>query len=246
MLGHNHNRFFPLDPLVSCKNLSCIGGQCGADEAKIICGLEELEDNTNCVVYSIGGNNQWKFELDILSRTRSNVHTFDCTGDFARFHKPDHGRIHFHHICLSDKYVAPNLTCDKSRGVCGAMMTLKEIQIMLNHSRIDFLKMDIEGYEWPVFESWYAMSAEMGAPNEKWVLPMQIAAEIHYRTYVVFEDLFRSVNVTPSVGAEFRSPRDMVLLEEKMLRMGYIPIYNDLNVHCLHCTEVTWVRNAQC
>ena len=135
--------------------------------------------------------------------TSPHVHTFDCTGDFARFHKPGHGRIHFHHICLSDKYVEPNLTCDKSRGVCGAMMTLKEIQIMLNHSRIDFLKMDIEGYEWPVFESWYAMSAEMGAPNEKWVLPMQIAAEIHYRTYVVFYDLFRSVNITPSVRHRF-------------------------------------------
>ena len=241
MKRHNHNRFFPFDSLASCKEISCIGGRCGADEAKIICGLEELQDDTNCVAYSIGGNNQWEFELDIISRTKCNVHTFDCTGDVTRFHKPDHSRIHFHHICLSDRYAAPNLACDKSRGLCGAMMTLKEIQTMLNHSRIDFLKMDIEGYEWPVFESWYAMSL-----GEKWVLPMQIAAEIHYRTYAVFEDLFHIANVTPSNKADFRLPRDMVSLEEKMMRMGYIPIFNDLNAYCPHCTEVTWVRNAQC
>jgi len=126
MMKHNHDRFFPFDPLASCKNFSCVGGDCGADEAKIICGFEELQQNQNCIVYSIGSNNQWKFELDIINRTQCNVHTFDCTGKFARFHKPSHSRIHFHHICLSNKNAAPNLSCDKSRGICGAMMTLNE------------------------------------------------------------------------------------------------------------------------
>ena len=164
-MKHNHDRFFPFDPLASCKNFSCVGGDCGADEAKIICGFEELQQKKICIVYSIGSNNQWKFELDMISRTQCNVHTFDCTGDFARFHKPSHSRIHFHHICLSNKNAAPNLSCDKSRGICGATMTLNEIQSMLSHRRIDFLKMDIEGYKWPVFESWHN-----NFETEEWIL----------------------------------------------------------------------------
>jgi len=238
MNKYSHSRFFPFDPLVSCEKISCIGDQCGEDEAKIVCGLKHLQDDKDCVVYSIGGNNQWGFELDLIAKTQCNVHTFDCTGDVARFQKPDHSQIHFHHVCLADKFVAPNPSCEKSRGTCGAMMTLKEIQSMLNHSRVDFLKMDIEGYEWPVFESWYDKFGD-----DKWILPMQITAEIHYRTYSIFKDLFPSA-ITPSERVDFRSPRDMVHLAEKMVRMGYVPISNNLNVYCTHCTEVTWVRNV--
>jgi len=98
--------------------------------------------------------------------------------------------------------------------------------------------MDIEGYEWPVFESWYN-----NFETEEWILPMQVTAEIHYRTYAVFGDLFESANITPSGRADFRYPKDLVLLEEKMLRMEYVPVFNDRNMHCPHCTEVTWIRN---
>ena len=37
-------------------------------------------DNDGCIIYSIGGNNEWQFELDLLQRTKCHIHTFDCTG----------------------------------------------------------------------------------------------------------------------------------------------------------------------
>ena len=82
----------------------CIGGKCRDDDSKIVCGInllkkgkeEEQEqhlqrqqhNNNNCVIYAIGGDNQWDFELDLLDKTPCEIHTFDCTGDIKRFQIP--------------------------------------------------------------------------------------------------------------------------------------------------------------
>ena len=53
-----------------------MGGECGADDSKMVCGLDLLK--APCVVYSVGGNNMWSFELDILANTECEVHTLDA------------------------------------------------------------------------------------------------------------------------------------------------------------------------
>ena len=136
---HTRERFkFFRDSFGQCLEKDCVGGKCAEDEAKVVCGLTELQEG--CIVYSIGGNNQWLFELDALKKTPCQIHTFDCTGDESRFQKPSIDRLHFHHVCLGTKHEPKAKEC--VGGIkCGETWTLMEIQQNLGHKRSDLFKM---------------------------------------------------------------------------------------------------------
>jgi hypothetical protein len=241
MTLHDHARFFPFNVMAPCQNKSCVGGPCRTDTSKIVCGLERLKQetkmtSTKCIVYSIGGNNLWEFETDILQNTSCDVHTFDCTGSKSRFQKPSSDRLHFHHVCLGTTHerALPEKECRGSNSKCGETWTLLEMQQKLKHTRIDLLKVDIEGFEWPLFESWPELT-DPGA--DKLVLPMQIAVEIHYQTQF---SVLRAPSVTQDM--DFRLARDVVQLQAHLLRMGYVVVERDDNMACPHCTELTLIR----
>jgi len=101
---HTHTRFKAFEEMATCQQ-TCVGGACSNDQSKIVCGLDNLkQQNEKCVIYSIGGNNWWKFELDLLEHLpMCEIHTFDCTGPRSRFQVPK--GIHFHHVCLGTKNV---------------------------------------------------------------------------------------------------------------------------------------------
>jgi Methyltransferase domain len=239
MLNTNHLRFFPFEEMASCQNrsISCIGGRCRTDQSKIMCGINELKKDKGCIVYSIGGNNQWAFEEDVLRKTPCEVHTFDCTGSISRFHKPNNDRLHFHHVCLGAKSAEAPETCGGTETICGEVWTLLETQRNLNHSRIDLLKMDIEGYEWPIFEAWPELADK--SVSEQPLLPMQVLVEVHYHT--VFQDLWHHYNVSGDSGY-FRFPLDIVKFQAHLLKMGYVVVMRDDNRACGHCTELTLLR----
>jgi len=238
----DHARFFPFNAdMTHCKeaSISCMGGNCTADQSKIVCGLDELrkmkQDDEDCIVYSIGGNNQWAFENDILKNTPCEVHTFDCTGPVTRFKPPKNDRLHFHHICLGTQHQEAAKECPGTFVICGEVWTLAEMQKRLNHHRIDLFKMDIEGFEWSLFESWPELA---DASAGKVVLPYQILVEIHFGTQ------FPELRPYPVYAKNqyFRTPRDMVNLQAHFLRMGYAVAVRDDNEHCPHCTELTLLR----
>ena len=109
-----------------------------------------------------------------------------------------------------------------------------------NHAgaqRIDLFKIDIEGYEWPLFESW----PELGDTNQvaDMVLPEQILVEVHYRTQMV--DLWPPGH-TGGSDEDFKSAQDIVKLQEHLLITGYAVAVRDDNKRCKHCTELTLVR----
>jgi hypothetical protein len=235
MKQHSHARFFPFDVMAECET-TCVGAACRNDVSKIVCGIDKLQTEEKCVVYSVGGNNQWEFERDILEKTPCEVHTFDCTGNIARFQKPTNPRLKFHHICLGAEHVPYNQDKECKEGICGDILTLYQIQIMLGHKRIDLFKMDIEGYEWPIFESWPELSDTNQASDM--VLPMQVLVEIHYITQM--EDLW-----PPGQNLyhkDFKSSEDLVKLQEHLLKTGYAVAVRDDNRSCFHCTELTLVR----
>jgi Caenorhabditis protein of unknown function, DUF268/Methyltransferase domain len=240
-IRRDHGRFSPFDAMAQCTEKACVGGPCGSDTSKIVCGMKELTHimsslNEKCIVYSIGSNNQWEFEAGILQETPCEVHTFDCTGPVSRFRKPENDRLKFHHVCLGPLHEdAPSECVGKAK--CGKTWTLLEIQQYLGHKRIDLFKMDIEGYEWPLFESWPQL---LDSNSPDLVLPFQILVEIHYRTQ--FADL---LNPGETDESEFRCGRDMVNLQAHLLHMGYIVVERDDNQYCPHCTELTLVR-ARC
>jgi hypothetical protein len=241
MTEPDHSRFFPFEVMSECKEKSCVGGPCRSDTSKIVCGLDQLQKETGrlrgadaCIVYSIGGNNQWEFESDLLEKTPCEIHTFDCTGSRDRFIKPDNARLHFHHVCLGTQHESalPAIEC-KGKRKCGETWTMLEMQQKLKHTRIDLFKIDIEGFEWPLLESWPAI-ADSGADGL--VLPMQILMEVHYRTP------FTSFLSPGNKGEDFRWGRDMVNLQAHLLRMGYTVVQRDDNKFCYFCTELTLVR----
>lgn len=230
----NHERFsFFNTSLAHCSNTTCIGGPCKHDLSKIVCGSEELKQETGCIVYSIGGNNQWEFEMDALAKTPCEVHTFDCTGSIDRFRKPPNGRLHFHHVCLGTSHEDAATECTGLEK-CGETWTLLEMQNRLGHTRIDLLKVDIEGWEWPLFESWPLL---VDPAADKTLLPMQVLVEIHYRTQ------FAALR-PPGTNHrhDFKSAVDMANLHDRLLRMGYVAVVRDDNRFCRHCTELTLVR----
>ena len=65
---HDHKRFFPFTPMAQCTDIQCVGGECSDDDSKIICGIKQLSALDDCVIYSIGGNNEWQFEEDVSAK----------------------------------------------------------------------------------------------------------------------------------------------------------------------------------
>ena len=143
------------------------------DGDKITCNLADEE---NCLIVSIGSNNDWSFEEDIFNRTTNcQVHTFDCTlgtgnttymGQSGGVKVPDRlrSRVFGYNICLGadDKKIDGN-----DYRPWDAL--LKEANIK---SAPSYVKMDIEGHEWSVLPAIIANS-------ESRTLPQHIAVEIH-------------------------------------------------------------------
>jgi len=235
----NHARFFPFDDTMTACARDCVGGACDSDLSKIVCGLTELQkEHGECIIYSIGGNNKWNFELDLLQKTPCAIHTFDCTGPPRRFEKPEHDRLHFHHVCLGTEHedaIAPE-ACRWVQGKCGATWTLLEMQQQLGHNRIDLLKIDIEGWEWPLLNSWPLLMEE--DLSRQMALPMQILMEVHYRTQFA---ALRPPGVR--VRDDFKFAKDFVDLQARLLQMGYVVVERDDNGACRHCTELTLLRH---
>lgn len=242
-----HGRFFPFEEMATCTEKTCIGGACFEDESKTVCGLSQVVPTTQgtkskCIAYSIGGNNQWSYEKDLLAKTHCEIHTFDCTGPRDRFRVPENdGRLHFHHVCLGTKHEDAPETCgDRRVTKCGETWTLLEIQQKLNHSQVDLFKMDIEGWEWPEFESWPLLK---DASADQILLPNQIMVEIHFQTQ--FKALWDTVPKEQSRKWGFKTPSDLIRLQQRFLEMGYIIVERDDNKDCPVCTELVYVR-AQC
>lgn len=231
-----HGRFFPFEVMATCEDVQCVGGACSEDASKYACGLSRLGGGgggEECVVYSIGGNNKWQFEEDLLNRTNCHIHTFDCTGPKSRFTLPhdENNRLSFHHICLGAKRMKgignDSPRCDGRRQLCGDTWTLEQIQRHLGHDRIDLLKLDIEGWEWPIFDIEYTNAT----------MPMQVLVEVHYTWG---KKGTRGVIHDKTMG----SAEDLVRLQGRLLKMGLVTVHRDDNPSCPWCSELTLLRVA--
>lgn len=221
--AHTHERFEAFEVMGACNQLDCIGGSCGHDLSKIACGTRDNLKGS-CVVYSIGGNNWWSFELDVLEKTSCEVHTFDCTGDISRFQVPKNPRLHFHHVCLGTENKVTEV---------GEFWTLDKMTQTLKHKKIDLLKIDIEGYEFPIFESWPTRDHKA---YENTILPMQVLVEVHYQTQM-------SELANNEKGQhDWKHNTDMIHLQDHFLKIGYATVHRDDNESCTHCSELTLVR----
>jgi len=153
----------------------------------------------------------------MLKNTPCDIHTFDCTGNQSRFNVPPSNRLFFHYECLG--------SLPKEN-----FFTLDQLSAKYGHKQIDLLKMDIEGYEFDVFDSLLSSAGLMSAP-------MQILVEVHYRSQMGFP----GANVN-GVEVDWKHEFDLFNLSSYLLKAGYIVANRDDNIYCKHCTELTLLR----
>lgn len=146
-----------------CPEKIVIGGT--GDGAKVACGMKSLEGK-KCTVYSIGSRMDTKFEDDFLKiAPHCAVHTFDCT-IAEKSWKPDNPKINFYPWCLGGKDEVLN---------GNQYFTFTNLLAKTN-TKVDnlILKMDIEQFEWSIFEKW----------RRHMELPLQIMFELHYENAI--------------------------------------------------------------
>jgi len=150
------------NPQVSCRFAKPVGR---LDGTKWLCDPHRVQKG-NCLVYSIGGNNEWSFERRICDEWQCEVHTFDPTIKVIRG-KPE--GTSFHNIGL------PVSNTSQTVFGYGTLMPLDGIIRSLGHSEkwIDFLKVDCEEGEFSLIDllnSGYDLKAR------------QILMEVHFFT----------------------------------------------------------------
>lgn len=132
------------EPNFSCPHAERIGyGEGG----KWICNVDAISAQEKCTMISIGSNNDFSFELEVLKRIpHCEIHVFDHTiKNPSRLPK---NLINYHSIGLAEKTeVIGNDT----------FMGLQDIhKDILKGQDIDILKIDCEGCEWSTYKSWFS------------------------------------------------------------------------------------------
>lgn len=114
------------------------------DGGKWICGMRNILQRNDCVIYSFGSNGDTTFEQAVLNGTRCEVFTFDPTlnADQEALVKSVAG-LQFYPWGLVSRDEANK----EGSQAHGTMHSLEQIMKMLNHTWVDVLKLDIEGYE---------------------------------------------------------------------------------------------------
>lgn len=126
------------EPAYTCVREERIGPQ--GDGGKWMCDPYGLRKERECLVYSFGSNNDFRWESTVQKIAKNcEIHVFDHTVEQS---KAPHG-IHFHGY---------GLTSYES----GTLKTLRTIVSELNHEgrTLDVLKVDCEGCEWSTFREW--------------------------------------------------------------------------------------------
>mmetsp|Transcript_8610 Transcript_8610/g.15602 ORF Transcript_8610/g.15602 Transcript_8610/m.15602 type:complete len:236 (+) Transcript_8610:350-1057(+) len=164
------------------------------DQTKYICGwdqlmasnttkkklVEEQKKKRSCNVISIGSNDQWAFEAEMIRDTDCTIYTFDCTIQTPK-KKPKSDQVKFYPICITgDPSLRNNFTINNGRSFATYFDLIEYVGLSQEES-ITYLKIDVEGYEWEVFLN---MVEEARDRNMHHLLPEQIQVELHYSTWM--------------------------------------------------------------
>jgi hypothetical protein len=211
--ANNHTKFNAMGPVgPSCLSIESYGV---GDSEKRVCGLQLFAAN-ECIVISIGSNNEWGFEEAIFHSTKCTIHTLDCT--MAENSQPPHAiqqRTHFHNICIgkTDEVV-------ESR----RYMSWKSILLLIGSPTTapTLLKMDVEGSEWDV------LPAIISGPQD--IQPLQIAFELHFITSISSVSWFRH---------QPKNALDIGKFIDYLFRQGdYFVVDRHDNPFCPSCSEL--------
>jgi FkbM family methyltransferase len=133
------------------------------------------------LVYSLGLSENLSFDLGIIQQHAAEVHGFDPTIESRSFIAKSHLPAGFHYHCLAvaghdgqlDLYQRMGKG-GRKKGACFLKASCKKISTLvqeLGHSRLDILKIDVEGSEYPILEDLCLKQIPIS----------QIAVEFHHR-----------------------------------------------------------------
>jgi hypothetical protein len=133
-------------PTLNCPQEARVGE--AADGGKWVCGLDNLArmaNKSDCLVYSLGSNNQVGFETELLSRLGNNceVHIFDHTVKSWAISK-DLKQVHTHSLAITSEAEAAK------KGE--PFISYGKLRKLLGHEKrtVNIFKIDIEGSEYNV------------------------------------------------------------------------------------------------
>lgn len=109
-------------------------------------------------------------------------------------------------------------------------------KLVQDYGRIDFLKMDIEGYEYDVLSTWTSIEE----------LPRQMVVEIHGENLYYGTSSFRNASSTENLMSPFHSMglSDLGMFMMHLANLGYAIIAKEDNPNCAWCTEMLFERQC--
>ena len=219
-VAHNHTRFALMGPVAKvCREVRRVGK---GDEEKRLCWSDELL-RSGCTIFSIGSNNQWGYELEMAKITPCEIHTFDCTVRRYQIPAAIQDRTTMHKVCLGPREeIAHGMN----------FTTLEGAMRIAGVKHVDFLKMDIEGYEWDVLPAVVDNALQRLARTGEDIFPTQMSVEVHYVTQMPMA--WRGRDRTPGEILGF--------FNSLFLRGGYLLADRNDNPHCHHCTEIVLAK----
>lgn len=192
----------------------CVSGKEDDDDDK-----HKANDKDDCHIFSIGSNDQWGFEEELLQKLPDcHVHTFDCTlKDNTPRRKPNDPKVHFYPHCVSSKDATTGGKYYKT------YIGLVEATGIQHPPKV--LKMDIEGFEFDV------LSSMLKSPSTLW--PEQIMMEVHFASRMI--DL--------SWLLRTRQTAEMTMFFDLLYNKGgYMPAHIKHIDGCPTCMEILLVR----
>ena len=134
------------------------------DGGKWVCGVRSILQHPACLVYAAGSKGEPSFEQALAEHTACDIHVFDHTLSAAQAATVQAvAGVRLHNIGLAEEGAAAQAN----------MSALSEILNELQHQWIDVLKMDIEGAEWRLLESWYRV-------HNRTLPATQLLVEFHF------------------------------------------------------------------
>eukprot|EP01041_Mallomonas_annulata_P002796 gene2796-5503_t len=167
-----------LEVIPSCCHFENYGE---GDGEKRICVNKSFQKD-GCWVMSIGSHGDFSYEESIIKKTKCDVHTFDCTGDWQ---PPEslRKRVQIHKLCIGNPMLVEKKSNKKVKNKMNFISFSDAVKIGSKSNDNDknnkilnlpvHVKMDIEGFEFSVI------------PNileDKTSLPLQISFEVHLST----------------------------------------------------------------
>ncbi|KAK7085154.1 hypothetical protein SK128_002836 [Halocaridina rubra] len=179
MAGNLHNLL--TNPSITCKRMVRVGGRScvGAyDGSKLVCLDNAVFPRPlDCIVYSFGVGNDFSFDKR-MQDYGCEVHSFDHDDDHEVYDYRQ-GPNHFFHKSRIGVKTGYYKACEdyQHRMECDPVIryqTMRDIRRMLRHeaTRVDYLKIDIEGSEWLVLKDIIYNSTVLESAK-------QLAFEIH-------------------------------------------------------------------